>query len=524
MTGLLPPPPAARPGLAEDLAARAGAVTLGEAFRDQVRRTPQAIAVEEYGRRLAYGELNDRVNRLCGAFARLGLRRGDRAAILSENRAEYLECALAAAKTGVILCCQNWRLAAPELEHCVRLTAPAAIFVSPRHAEALARLRHEVPVVVEFGPGYEERLASEADEEPEIAAHPEDGLLILYTSGTTGLPKGALIGHRAELARLQVSRIDGGLESGDGFVAWAPMFHMVSTEHALHVLCLGGKVTIVDGADVDRLVRAVAEERQWWLVLMPGMVEQLLVALRERAVRPAGIKVCGALADLMPAQQIAEASRLLRAPYWNTFGSTETGMLPCAGGRFPVGEAPTSLSKRHNSMYGWRLVDSEDRDVARGTPGEIAVRGPTLFSGYWNAAETNARDFRGGWFHMGDMFRENADGSIDFVDRAKYLIKSGGENVYPVEIERVLMADPRVADCVVVRRADPRWGEVPVAFVAAVDPGLTADELMAACRAQLAGYKRPKEIRFVASPDDFPRSTTGKIQRQEVEKWLREPA
>jgi len=509
-------------GLAPDLTARAATVTMGELFRDQARHAPGRIAVEDATRRLRYGELNERVNRLCGALARLGLRPGDRAAILSENRIEYLECALAAAKLGLILACQNWRLSAEELTHCLILVTPSVIFVSPRHERMLASLPHGAPATVVFGDDYEERLAASGAAEPAVEVRPEDGLLILYTSGTTGLPKGALIDHRANLARLQLARIDGGLEPEDAFVCWAPMFHLVGTEQALHALCLGGKILVVDGADIDRIAHLVATERQWWLVLTPGMIDLLVEKLGRDGVRPAGVKLCGALPDLTPPQVVAEASRLLRAPFWNSFGSTETGMLPCAGGRFAPGEAPERLAKRHNAMYRWRLVDGEDRDVAQGTPGEILVRGPTVFSGYWNAEAANQKDFRGGWFHMGDMFRENPDGTLDFVDRVKYLIKSGAENVYPVEIERVLLRDPRVEDCAVVRRADAKWGEVPVAFVARRDASLTAETLMAACRAALAGYKCPKEILFIASAADFPRSTTGKIQRQEVEKWLKD--
>ncbi|MGM0586653.1 MAG: class I adenylate-forming enzyme family protein, partial [Pseudomonadota bacterium] len=147
------------------------------------------------------------------------------------------------------------------------------------------------------------------------------------------------------------------------------------------------------------------------------------------------------------------------------------------------------------------------------------IRGPTLFSGYWNAPETNAKDFRGGWFHMGDMFRRNPDGSLDFVDRAKYLIKTGGENVYPAEIERVLLSHPDVTDAVVVRAKDPRWGEAPVAFVSRAADRAAEAELMSLCREQLAGYKRPREIRFVPV-EDFPRSTSGKIQRHVLEERL----
>ena len=136
-------------------------------------------------------------------------------------------------------------------------------------------------------------------------------------------------------------------------------------------------------------------------------------------------------------------STLLQAPYLNTFGSTETGMAPAAGTRFAIGHAPTDLGKAHNSLYRSRLVGPDDRDVTPGEPGEMAVRGPTVFSGYWKAEAVNAKEFRGGWFHMGDLFVEGPDGRVHFVDRSKYLIKSGGENIYPSEIERVLMNDPR---------------------------------------------------------------------------------
>lgn len=155
-----------------------------------------------------------------------------------------------------------------------------------------------------------------------------------------------------------------------------------------------------------------------------------------------------------------------------------------------------------------------------GDPGELAIRGPTLFSGYWNAPETNAKDFRGGWFHMGDMFVRNPDGTLDFVDRRKYLIKSGGENIYPAEIERVLLADPRIGDAVVVRKPDDRWGEVPVAFVVRKDQGLTEADVVACCDGKIARYKLPKEVRFVTDAE-LPRSATGKIKRYELEAVLK---
>jgi fatty-acyl-CoA synthase len=225
------------------------------------------------------------------------------------------------------------------------------------------------------------------------------------------------------------------------------------------------------------------------------------------------------MADLVPPAQIAEVTTLLGAPYANTFGATETGWPPCSSSLIPVGVAPALLSKTQSPYCEVRLVDADDADVSDGSPGELCMRGPTLFSGYWRAPDVNEQDFRGGWFHMGDVFVRNADGSLDFVDRVKYLIKSGGENVYPAEIERVLLQDARVTDAAVVRRADARWGEVPVAFVSRRDESLTADELRAQCRAQLAGYKQPADIVFIPL-DAFPRSASGKVQRHELEKRL----
>ena len=501
---------------------RAGQSTVTSLFETRVRLHPDAPALAAGGTpTISYARLGERVRRAAGALARAGVGRGDRVAILSENRTEYLEAILACGALGAILACQNWRLAPPELAHCVNLVTPGFALVSPRHRPLLERSGVSVPGgVVEFGPEYEAWLAGAPPRAPSPDVDPEDGLLILYTSGTTGLPKGAVISHRAEIARSLVGFVELGTRPGDANVAWPPFFHMAGAEPALSTLMTGGPVHVVDGFRPDEIASLVERVRIGHLMLMPGMIEPLIDELERRAIRPAGLVACGAMADLVPAHQLARITTLLQAPYVNTFGSTETGAPPASGNRIAVGEVPARLSKQQNRFCEIRLVDAEDRDVPDGVPGELAIRGPTVFSGYWNAAETNARDFRGGWFHMGDMFIRNADGTLDFVDRAKYMIKSGGENIYPAEIERVLLSDARVADAVVVRQPDARWGEVPVAIVAARDGGVPAQDLLDRCRAQLAGYKQPKGIVFVPF-EELPRSTTGKIQRHEVEACLK---
>ena len=499
--------------------ARLGGATVGTLFRQRALIDPDRPALVDGGRTLTYAALNARANRLAQVLDGMGTQRGDRVAILARNCAEYIEVELACAKAGVIVAAQNWRLSDPELAHCIRLVDPALIVVAPNYAPALGRLDIGALPVIEIGDDYERRLAAAPESEPGTAADPEDGLVILYTSGTTGLPKGALVSHRAMIARAMVFG-DLGIAPSDAFVAWAPFFHMASTDQGLATLLRGGTVHIVDGYDPARLIEIVETHELGWLLLIPGMVEEFASALKAAGAKPKGVRLIGAMADLVPPHAIAEATRLLGAPYVNTFGATETGLPPATGDVIPVGHVPTDLAKRQSPFCEIRLVDEEDREVAIGEPGECCVRGPTIFSGYWQAPETNAKDFRGGWFHMGDVFARRPDGRLIFMDRVKYMIKSGGENIYPAEIERVLLAHPKVDDAVVVRRQDPRWGEVPVAAVAT--SGHVAEaELMARCREALAGYKQPKAIRFVAFAD-LPRSTTGKIQRHLVEEWFRE--
>lgn len=502
-----------------DVVSRAARSTVAGLFSAQARSRPERIAVVDGERTLSYGQLDDRAHRLAGVLAARGVRHGDRVALLSENRLEVLELFLAAARLGAIVACQNWRLAAPELAHCLALVTPTATVVSAIHAGLLGDVTE--PIVL--GDAYERLLAAAPPEPPSAEVDPEDPLLILYTSGTTGLPKGAVLSHRAEIVRNLVVRAEFGVAPDDTFVAWSPLYHMGAVDNSLGTLMSGGKVIVVRGFEPERLAEVVASEPLGWLLLMPGMVGRFARVLVERAIKPRGVKVCGVMADLVPPSEISEITSLLAAPYANTFGATETGCPPCSSSLIPVGVAPGRLSKRQSPFCEIRLVDAEDRDVPDGTPGELAMRGPTLFSGYWNQPEVNVHDFRGGWFHMGDVFVRNADGTLDFVDRVKYLIKSGGESIYPAEIERVMLQDPRVAEVAVVRARDARWGEVPIAFVARRDPSLDETALAALCRAQLAGYKQPKGIYFIPL-EAFPRSASGKVQRHELEARIPDPA
>jgi fatty-acyl-CoA synthase len=503
------------------LIARAGmGPTVGSLFSMRAAFCRDRTAIADERRALSYTQLNARVNQLANALVAAGVSVGDRVAILSENRSEYAELQLACAKSGAIAACQNWRQSDAELTHCINLVSPALFFCSPRHLQALQRLGIDLPRTIVLGDEYETLLQQSSAQEPGAGVTPEDGLLILYTSGTTGFPKGALISHRALVARAALMYADWRLDPNDGFVAWSPQFHLSGADLSLSTLLQGGKVTVLDGFNPEKLVDALVEEQVSWLVMVPGMIERTIAELHKRNVKPKGIRAVGSMADLFPPQQIAELTTLLGAPFLNSLGATETGMAPASKSLIPIGHAPANVDKEQSSFCEVRLVGEDGNEVPVGEVGEFALRSATLFSGYWDAEKTNLEDFRNGWFHMGDMGRRNADGTLSFVDRRKYLIKSGGENIYPAEIERVLLSSERVEEVSVVRQSDLQWGEVPVAFVVRRDPSLTADDIITLCRGKIAGYKLPKAVHFLDAAE-IPRSETGKIKRHELEKRLK---
>ena len=494
-------------------------LTVTAVFRETALARGESVALTDGHTSCTYTQLLSRSDQLAAALHALGLVRGDRLALLSENRLEYIELELAAARLGLIVACLNWRLGDEELHHCIRLVSPALMVLSPRYADTATRIDHGVARTLTLGPAFEQWRSEAVPGLRECPPDPEDGLVILYTSGTTGLPKGALISQRAMVARAQVFAQDYGITASDGFIAWSPLFHMAATDHALATLMLGGKVIVHDGLDVQRLCSTLAQEQIGWLVAVPGMIEPLIDGLRRGQPSLRSPRVVGAMADLVPPHQIAELTALTGAPYMNSFGSTETGLPPASAGLLAPGEVPGRLSKRCSALCTVRLVNADGDEVPDGVTGELVVSGPTLFSGYWGVAPTPGQtlDFADGGFHMGDLMVRHADGSMDFVDRLRYLIKSGGENIYPAEIERVLLAHPGVREAAVVRKRDAQWGEVPVAFVACSDPALDAPALLTWCSARLSRYKIPKEIRLVDEAA-LPRSSTGKVQRHEIER------
>lgn len=386
----------------------------------------EAAAVDDGASVLTFGELNGRVNRLANWLKGRGVRRGDCVAVLAENRHEYLEVELACAKVGVIAACLNWRMSTTELLHCVRLVEAKALFVSERYSTVAEALRPAGGAEITFGSHYEACLAGAEEVEPAEAVDAEDGLLILYTSGTSGLPKGALISHRAILWRTILYLSEVGATRDECYVAWSPLCHMAGSDYALASLLIGGEAVLVDGFDLARLLEVVRTKTIGYLPVVPGMIDRMIAGLEAEKVIPRGIRLIGALADLVPPDQITRITELLNAPFMNAFGMTEVGSGPASGGKIAVGERNPDLAKRESTFCLVRLVDESEQDVPDGVPGEMITRGPSLFSCYWNNPEATAEAFRGGWYHTGDVLKRRPDGSLDWVERRSFMIKSGG--------------------------------------------------------------------------------------------------
>ena len=484
---------------------------------------PEKVAVIDGARRFTYRELNRRTNALAQAMVELGVRKGDRVAILMPNRSEFLEVLFAAAKLGAIAVPINLRLAPPEVQFILADSGACILFydalVAPLARDAVARTA--VRVLVEANDSssngtnhplrYEALLEKhlQATREPEAQVSFFDPHLMMYTSGTTGRPKGAVLTHSNTVWNaVNVLLTEEGLETRDVVLTVAPMFHIGGLNiHTLPALFKGCTVVLERQFDPRRTLEVVEKERVTVLFLVPAMWQALmwLPDFDRYDLSSLRILVSGGAPCPLTVIQFFQ-SRGFR--FLEGFGMTETAP--------DVAILSSRDAERKNGSVGLpvhavqlRIVDETGRDVSPGEVGELVVRGPNVCAGYWNDAEATREAFRDGWFHTGDLARQDDEGFYYIVDRKKDMLISGGENVYPVEIEQVLVKHPKVREVAVVGAPDERWGEVPVAFVV-VKPGesLTLDEVAAWCEGKLARFKIPKQLHIV---EQLPRNATGKV-------------
>jgi len=513
-----------------DLATTATSYTVRDLFQRAFNIYGPRIAVTAEAGQWTYAELGEQARRLAAALHGLGLRQGERVAVLSETRPEYVVSYAALAQLGITVLTLNIRLHPDELRYCVETGRPAALLASG----SLTHLVRDLPGAgtsvrswicfdgAQDGfDGYPELLGAAGDgAPPEAGVRATDIHNVLYTSGTTGRPKGAMISHGAAAIRgLRLAQWFG-LTPDDGFVGWLPLFHCGGDESLYATMLTGGTFGALRKADVETMFRMIERDRLSWTLLLPGVITDFLHHPRRAEFDLASFRFAIGYANMMPnvIQQLTAACGI---DFYDAFGQTESSYLLAHGVSRP-GELP-SLRKLPSPLLDVRIVADDLTELPPGQPGECVVRGPSVMSGYLDDPAATEAAFRGGWLRTGDLLTRHEDGTLSFVDRKKYLIKTGGENVYPAEVEQVIAAHPAVQEVCVFGVPDERWGEtVKAAVVRRPGAELTAATLDAWCRDRLAGYKRPRYLVFLA-PGELPRSTTGKVQRHELAKLPARP-
>ncbi|WP_165495466.1 class I adenylate-forming enzyme family protein, partial [Actinomadura roseirufa] len=498
---------------------------LPELLGEHARRAPRKVAFRDARRSVTYAELESRTRRLAGHLAERRLHPGDRAAILLGNRVEMVETYLALVRAGAVGVPLNPRVTEAELAYLLDDSGARLVVTDPAHAAPLARVlagRPEVAVVVTGDPGesavfpgaasFEALAGTEPPVPPRDDLGLDDPAWMLYTSGTTGRPKGVVSTQRNCLWSVAACYVPVPGLSAEDRVLWPlPLFHSLShIACVLGVTAVGATARILDGFSAREVLDALREDDATFLAGVPTMYHHLVRAAREEGFRAPHLRMClvgGAVTTAALRRSFEEA---FGAPLLDAYGSTETcGSITI---NWPTGARVEGSCGLPVPGLGVRLVDPETgTDVGAGAEGEVWVRGPSVMTGYHNQPEATAEAFRDGWYRTGDLARRDAAGYFTITGRIKELIIRGGENIHPGEVEEVLRGRRGVADVAVAGRPHEVLGEVPVAFVVPGPEGLDPEALFAACRERLAYFKVPEELYEI---DAVPRTASGKVARR----------
>lgn len=486
---------------------------------------PGAPALRFLGKTVTWGDLRQRVAALADALSRRGVGFGDRVMVLMLNRTEFVESVLAVNMLGAIAVPLNFRLTPAEIAFLVQDCEARVMITESVLVPVAAGVREVEPlldtIVVAGGAGDERLLGYEDLIGEQGASHdpvdiPNDSpALIMYTSGTTGRPKGAVLTHTNLTGQTMTGLYTNGADINNdvGFVG-VPFFHIAGIGNMLTGLLLGTPTVIypLGAFEPGQLLDVLAEEKVTGLFLVPAQW-QAVCAEQQARPRDLRLRVMSWGAAPAPDALLREMSATfpgtqILAAFGQTEMSPVTCMLPGEDAirkRGSVGKVIPTVAAR--------VVDENMNDVPTGEVGEIVYRAPTLMSGYWNNPEATAEAFAGGWFHSGDLVRMDDEGYVWVVDRKKDMIISGGENIYCAEVENVLASHPSIVEVAVIGRAHEKWGEVPIAVAAVAGDQLLLDELEEFLTERLARYKHPKALEIV---DALPRNPAGKVLKTEL--------
>jgi len=508
------------------------AVYIGDWMERGERYWPEAPAVVDLAKgaagRFTYRQLNRRANRMANWLRDVvDVARGDRVGMIAMNGVEYLDVFFACGKLGAIFVPYNWRSHWRELVELIHQTTPKAIVFSDEFREAVGHIQPECPSVTHYlhieGEGfpgsqhYESTFQAQSDRPVQNdAVNAEDIICLLFTGGTTGLPKAAQISYRM-IAWNTLNTIVHELERGDVTITHTPMFHTGGLlVYTLPLLTLGGTVVIMRKWTPDEMLEVIERERATMFFCVPTQYQMMMQSPRFASTSFQSVRFLTSGGAPLPLPVIRAYREQHGVVFKQGFGMTEFGP-----GIFSMGpeyaERKAGSIGLPNYFVDARVVDDDNRPVPPGEVGELVLKGPSMCSGYFGDPEASrAAVDAEGWFHTGDMALVDEDGFYFIVDRKKDMFISGGENVYPVEIEKALYEHPAVAQCAVVGVPDEKWGEVGKAVVV-LKPGTSAteEELIEHCRARLARYKVPRSVVFMEA---LPLSAAGKILKRELRK------
>jgi acyl-CoA synthetase (AMP-forming)/AMP-acid ligase II len=507
-----------------------------EPLHEQLFRTAakhaERSAIYGHGEVVSFGQFASRVEYLAGALSSLGLGKGDRLSLLSQNRADYLSYHFATSLLGVILHVMNTRQLEREWAWAINDARSSGLIVDEPHARAVEALRAACPslrFVVGIGAvngadhSTDALVAAQQVVRSRPSSSPDDPVLLIYTSGTTGLPKGCLQTQRGSTTVDELTADAMEATERDVYMAIMPYFHQAGMIRSRAVLLRGGSNLVPEGLGIDAIADLMAERRATITMLVSA--QQGLVLLdkamnhgRDFSALRLLISGGGMGAKVMPYLKLL--CDTLKCEFMGIWGQTE-----CTG-PVTVVKSPVAFANPHTCGKPMRGIDlqiwsNDNEPLPTGETGEIMVRS-SMTASYWNNPQANAALYTGEWLHTGDLGRLDGEGYLYFIDRKKDLIKTGGENVYPQEIEALLSQHESIADVTVIGLADPTWGQAVTAVIVPVaGADISLEDVKLFCRGQLAGYKIPKAIKLVNA---IPRNETGKVIKRELrERFAEEP-
>jgi long-chain acyl-CoA synthetase len=505
---------------------RSSGETLADVFLPALALAPDRVALHFEGRKLTYRELDGAANRVANALVSLGVVPGDRVAMHVDNRPEFIEAYQGVMRAGATLVPTNVMYTAEELEHILGDSRAKIAFVRSDLVSKVASVRARLPelraVVAVGGPGeggsidFEALKRDASDQRPKIDVDPKAVAFIQYTSGTTGKPKGAMVTHANVLAVVSNTLdLPGGIESRetDVLLLVLPLFHAYALNLALNRAILGvTPIVLLQRFDAERVFSLIQEHRVTVFYGAPPMYFAFVNTPGLDRYDVSSLRAAFSGAAPLPVVILERFKERTGVEICEGYGLSETAPTLCSNAAGPVNK-PGTVGPAIPGVE-LRILDDEGRDVPRGEVGEICARGPNVFLGYWKREAETAEAFRGGWFHTGDLGRMDEDGYVTIVDRKKDMIIVSGYNVYPIEVENVLLRHPKVLDAAVIGVPDEYQGESVKAIIVP-RPGerIEAKEIGDYCREHLAAFKVPRHVELRT---ELPKSATGKVLKREL--------